>query len=144
MRSMRCLGSSNGQGSRLPHDAQSEAPPSPVAEQEPAGPPTRPTGVTVLAVPDVVGTGSTALAALATSFFLSGDQGGASILYLLFAVGYGLLGWGMWTLRGWARILHIIVSGIGLLGFPVGTIINAAIIYHLTRPHVGNAFSAKH
>ena len=36
------------------------------------------------------------------------------------------------------------VSVIGLLGFPIGTIISAAIIYHLTRPHVGSAFSAKH
>ena len=91
----------------LAHQAQSAALPSPLTEQESAGPPTRPTGVTVLAVLDFVGAGFAALAALATSFFIEGDYGGMSVLYLLFAVGYGLLGWGMWTLREWARALHI-------------------------------------
>ncbi len=129
----------------IAHGAESEAQASPLVEEELAEVATRPTGITVLAVLDLVGSGfsALALAALATSASLSGDFGGMALLYLLIAIGYGVLGWGMWTLRSWARIFHIVASAIGLLGFPVGTIINGVIIYYLTRPHVGLAFSAK-
>lgn len=40
-----------------------------------------------------------------------------------FAAGYGLR-----RLRGWARYPTIIFSGIGLLGFPIGTLINGYIL----------------
>ena len=105
----------------------------------------RPTGVTVLAVLDFIGAGSCVLglAVLATDPSFSRQYGGMSMLYLLFAIGYAVLGWGMWTLREWARVLQIALSAIGLLGFPVGTIICGYIIYWLTRPHVGSAFSYK-
>lgn len=38
-------------------------------------------------------------------------------------------GWGIRRLRPWARIFVGVVSGIGLFGFPVGTIISAYILH---------------
>ena len=141
-------------GARVPQTAKagsvSEAPlpttkESPTAEGAAANLGVRPTGVTVLAVLDFIGAGASVftLLVLAADPVLSRQYGGMSMLYLLFAIGYAVLGWGMWTLREWARVLQIALSAIGLLGFPVGTIICGYIIYWLTRPHVGSAFSYK-
>jgi hypothetical protein len=38
-------------------------------------------------------------------------------------------GWGVRGLRRWGRILGCILSALGLLGFPIGTLINAYILY---------------
>lgn len=50
---------------------------------------------------------------------------------LLLALGAGTLfaGWGVRALRGWARVLGCVLSAIGLLGFPIGTLINGYILY---------------
>jgi len=40
-------------------------------------------------------------------------------------------GWGVRGLRRWGRILGCILSALGLLGFPIGTLINAYILYLL-------------
>jgi hypothetical protein len=40
-------------------------------------------------------------------------------------VGYFFIGYGLRRLRGWARIPTIILSILGLLAFPIGTLINA-------------------
>ena len=53
------------------------------------------------------------------------------ILMIIFAILGAIVGYGLWTHRSWARILGIVLSIIGLLSFPVGTIINAIIIYFL-------------
>ena len=49
---------------------------------------------------------------------------------LLFALGLAFLsmGYGLRRLRGWARYPTIIFSGFGLLGFPIGTLINGYIL----------------
>jgi hypothetical protein len=65
---------------------------------------------------------------------LPGVQGGVSrpaIALLLIIVGIGQLfaGWGVRALRSWARIVGCVLSGIGLLAFPIGTLINAYILY---------------
>ncbi|MEJ1963822.1 MAG: hypothetical protein WDO56_20595 [Gammaproteobacteria bacterium] len=41
------------------------------------------------------------------------------------------VGRGLRKLRPWARITTLVLSGIGLLGFPVGTLINGYILYLL-------------
>jgi hypothetical protein len=56
------------------------------------------------------------------------------LLAIFFLVLGGLQGWvgfGLRRLRPWARIPSGILAGIGLLGFPVGTLINAYILYLL-------------
>ncbi|HEY3897090.1 MAG TPA: DUF4339 domain-containing protein [Chthoniobacter sp.] len=52
-----------------------------------------------------------------------------AILFLIFAVVQIWVGTGLRRLRSWARIPTSILSGIGLLGFPVGTLINGYILY---------------
>lgn len=52
-----------------------------------------------------------------------------SLLFLLLGVGQLWVGYGLRRLRKWARIPTGILSGLGLLGFPLGTIINAYILY---------------
>jgi hypothetical protein len=46
-------------------------------------------------------------------------------------LGVGTLyaGWGVRALRAWGRILGGVLSAIGLLGFPIGTLINGYILY---------------
>lgn len=51
------------------------------------------------------------------------------VMLLLFGVGQLFVGYGLRRLKSWARIPTAILSGFGLLGFPIGTIINAYIMY---------------
>ena len=64
---------------------------------------------------------------------------------LSFVVAYGY-----WNGRGWAWTLGIVITGIslvlGLVSLPeggLGLIINAIIIYYLTRPYVKRWFGKK-
>lgn len=52
-----------------------------------------------------------------------------SPILLLFGVGQGFLAFGLRRLRGWTRIPTGILSAFGLLGFPLGTLISAYILY---------------
>ena len=55
-----------------------------------------------------------------------------------FAVAYGL-----WNLRPWARTVAIIFAIIGLLGFPIGTIISIIILWYLFKPEIKEAFGVQ-
>jgi hypothetical protein len=50
---------------------------------------------------------------------------------LALGVGQGVVGYGLRRLQSWARIPTAIFSGIGLIGFPVGTLINGYILVKL-------------
>jgi len=73
---------------------------------------------------------------LSVTFFIGDtDDGMTGILGLLLGL-YGVfagvsfvLGYGLRRLAPWARIPTIIVACIGLLGFPIGTLINGYILY---------------
>jgi hypothetical protein len=52
-----------------------------------------------------------------------------AVILIVLGVGQIWVGTGLRRLRRWARIPTGILSGIGLLGFPVGTIINAYVLY---------------
>ena len=54
---------------------------------------------------------------------------GATLLLLGLGVGQFFAGWGVRALRPWGRILGCILSAIGLIGFPIGTLINGYILY---------------
>lgn len=137
----------------------------------------RPTGVTVIAVLDFIGAGFCVLGGIAllvgASFLgaaLSQGQGGnaaaggfmamlggaASIVFLIIGAIVGLIGWGMWTLKSWARIVQIILAALGLLGalslllhfsgvilfgFLLRVAINGLIIWYLLKPEVAAAFN---
>ncbi len=123
---------------------------------------TRPTGVTVLAILEIIGAILSLIGAMAffalgalvgveTEFEAMGGLLAAAgvafggLLLILALVGF-VLAYGFWTGKGWAWILGIIFSIIGIIiglvsiiGNPssvIGIIINGLILYYLTRPHV--------
>jgi hypothetical protein len=122
--------------------------------------PMRPTGITVLAILAMIFgviaiLGGVFVAAVGGSSILALYGYGAfsgllSVLGVAVAV-YGFLififGWGMWTGKGWAWILGVILvilgilSGLGSLGVGNftsigGLIIDVIILWYLFRPHV--------
>jgi hypothetical protein len=64
---------------------------------------------------------------------LAGREGGAglgvALILVGLGVGYAFAGWGVRSLRPWGRIVGCVLAAIGLLGFPIGTLINAYILY---------------
>lgn len=56
---------------------------------------------------------------------------GLSVFFLLLASLQFWIGSGLRKLKGWSRIPAGIMAGIGLLGFPVGTLVNGYILYLL-------------
>jgi hypothetical protein len=52
-----------------------------------------------------------------------------ALLLAAFSVGTLFAGWGVRALRPWGKIVGCVLSAIGLIGFPVGTLINAYILY---------------
>ncbi len=133
----------------------------------------KPTGVVILAILSWITAafmlipglalflGSSFLAALIGHQFgplatFVGVIGGA--FFLIMAVVTAVIGWGLWTLQEWARILTIIFNGIflalGVLGMfalaffhPVGVIfrlvriaVNGVIIWYMLQPEVVAAF----
>jgi hypothetical protein len=137
----------------------------------------RPTGVTVLAVLDFIGAAFCVLAGLGMMLgggfiasMLSQQQGGsaglmaaigaaAGVIFLVIAAVAILLGWGLLKLKEWARIITIVLAGLGALGalIALATVfahfaavamfvvlcrlaINGLIIWYLLQPHVRAAF----
>ncbi len=80
---------------------------------------------------------------------------------LVFAAIAAVIGFGLWKLQNWARIVTIVFSGLGivsgLLGFltmllhfslvgllfrMIGLGINGLILWYMLQPHVKQAFGA--
>ena len=136
----------------------------------------RPTGITILAVLYFIFTACLLLVGVALAVGMgfagaSADQTGVgAVLAGLGMVGavvmfvcaglYGLLGWGLWKLKGWARLIVLIFAiiglGFGALGLMgslitmeitsivVGSIplaINGLITWYMLQPHVKAAFA---
>lgn len=53
------------------------------------------------------------------------------VLLVFVAASSVVVGWGLRMLRIWARVPAIVLAVIGLLGFPIGTLINAYILWLL-------------
>ena len=51
------------------------------------------------------------------------------VVFLVLGVGVVAVGRGLRRLRRWVRIPVGVLSGLGLLGFPIGTLINGYILY---------------
>jgi hypothetical protein len=100
----------------------------------------------LLSIPLIVGA-STAAArveggAIATAIVSTVMIFVAGIL-LLAAVANVIIGWGLWKQREWGRIGALVLAVLGLLKFPVGTIIGALIIWYLLRENVRQEFQAQ-
>lgn len=141
----------------------------------------RPAGVTVIAVLEFLGAAVCILLGLgamlgggflATIMSQSGGQGsmaGAGILgalgaavgvvLLVFAALYVVVGWGMLKLKGWARIISIVLAGLAILGGLLGLVsifthflviglfwlivrlaVAGWILWYLLQPNVSAAF----
>ena len=76
---------------------------------------------------------------LCAAFFLESDsraqlgRGLVGICVIALAVFYFLLARSLRQFKSWARLATMIISCIGLLGVPFGTVINAAFLYVLIK-----------
>jgi hypothetical protein len=109
----------------------------------------RPMGVTILAILYFIsGLMWIAGGYLITSWFSwifefagMGEMGLLCLIpFVLVALIYFLVGWGLLALKGWARGFAFILAIIGLLNIPIGTIISIIIIIYLSKPEVKAAF----
>jgi hypothetical protein len=94
--------------------------------------------------------------------FLAGLGAVIGVLALVFAALYALVGWGLLKLKEWARIVTIVLSGLGALGALFGLVavfthfgliivfwslvrlaICAWIIWYLLQPNVKAAFQGQ-
>jgi type II secretory pathway pseudopilin PulG len=66
-----------------------------------------------------------------------------SAVYLLLGVAHVAAGIGLLKLRNWGRILQIVLSCIGLLGIPCGTLISIFILVYLLKPGIAILFSGR-
>ncbi len=106
--------------------------------------PERPAGVTVLAILYFL---QGFLAILAGAIFASFEVFGlfgfalvcGSVLIIIGIIDF-IIGWGLWSLQSWARIVAIIFAVIGLLNFPIGTIISIIVLWYLFKPEIKAAF----
>jgi len=60
--------------------------------------------------------------------FLQSDRLSALLLVLI-GVAQLFAGWGVRGLQSWGRVVGCVLSAIGLLGFPIGTLINGYVLY---------------
>lgn len=60
---------------------------------------------------------------------------------IAFAVLYAFLGMSLMKLRNWARVVSIVFAALGLLSFPIGTIIGVLILINLTKPEIKDLFA---
>ena len=50
------------------------------------------------------------------------------------------VGFGLWTLRQWARVATIALSVLGLMFVPIGTLIGGVTLWYLLKPEVAAEF----
>lgn len=69
---------------------------------------------------------------------------GISIALCFLAILYAVTGHAIRRLKPWARVVGIVLSAIGLLGFPLGTLINAYILYLVASKKGAMVFSPEY
>ena len=111
---------------------------------------TRPAIVTLLAVLQCL-CGGIVIAVTLLAVGLGASRGaspGVSVAIALVCGSLGALqlacGIGLWKLRGYGRTIQLVLAWIGLVGFPVGTVVSIAILLYLYKPGIKVLFSEKH
>ena len=120
----------------------------------------RPTGVTILAILEIIAgilmflgaAGMMVLASIGGTVPIAGIVFGvfatimALVLVILGIIAF-ILAYGLWNGKGWAwwltiifSVISIIVNILSLPGGIIGIIIAVIILYYLTRPHVKEFF----
>ena len=111
----------------------------------------RPAIVTLLAVLQWLGAGLWLLLAASLLMFLPASGGsddamvamGVGTFFAVLSALQILCGVGLWNLRPWGRTMQLVFAWIGLIGFPLGTIIAIAILIYLLKPGVKALFSGR-
>jgi type IV pilus assembly protein PilA len=110
----------------------------------------RPGIITLLAVLQLIGAVLLiliALICLGVGLFAETTDAGALLLGGILCGAFGALetvcGFGLWKLKGYGRKIQLVFSWIGLIGFPVGTIISILILVYLYKPGVKILFAGK-
>jgi hypothetical protein len=108
----------------------------------------RPALITLVAVLQFIGAGVSLLAAAA--YFAVAALGDTPGVVLIGAAMLGASGAvqlacaiGLWRLRPWGRTIALVLSWIGLLAVPIGTIVSALLLYYLFRPGIRLIFSGR-
>lgn len=68
---------------------------------------------------------------------------GMLVAYLVLVGAHVAVGIGLLRMRNWARIGQIVLSSIGLIGFPCGTILSIFILVYMLKPGIRILFSGK-
>jgi hypothetical protein len=59
---------------------------------------------------------------------------GIGVMAIFFyGIAYGVVGWGLWGLKEWARSAAIVLAVLQLLLVPLGTILGIIILFYLGR-----------
>ncbi len=103
-----------------------------------SGKPPRPTGVTILAILQILGGLLYIILGAVEGVFL----GSTALLFVGIGVFALITGLALFAGRNWARILVLIAGVLDLFGIPIGTIIGIIILYYFTRPHIKAYFAA--
>lgn len=69
---------------------------------------------------------------------------GTAAIVLALGILSVFLGWGLRKLKAWARVGATVMSVIGLLGFPIGTLINGLALYYLLSKKGSMVFSPQY
>jgi hypothetical protein len=122
----------------------------------------RPTGVTILAILEAIAgvyylvTGFGDFVATSIIRTLAGSGIPSDILPLIsrsvgavlfiFGLASLLLAWGLWTGKGWARMIALVIAILSIIAslisfHLIGVVIDGIIIYYLTRPNVKQFFT---
>lgn len=67
-----------------------------------------------------------------------------AVVVLVLGIGQGAVGFGLRRLRSWTRIPVGVLSGIGLIAVPLGTIINGYILYLIFSEKGNRVFSPEY
>ncbi|MCZ6697287.1 MAG: hypothetical protein O7A63_12190 [Acidobacteria bacterium] len=114
---------------------------------------TRPGVVTLLAVLNLIGGVAGCLGSIAMFFMptavASGEMpDGAPMIMavvagvmVLFSVIYLVCGIGLWKMKSYGRTMQLVLSFVGLLGFPIGTVVSGLIIWYLFKPEIKAQFA---
>jgi hypothetical protein len=110
-------------------------PPPPATTYQPppttAYPGERPAGVTLLGVLAVIA----GILQIISGLILAAitNSGGFIVLFLIIGIFYFITGWGLLNLKKWSWYIALILALIGLIGFPIGTIISIIVLWYLFK-----------
>lgn len=66
-----------------------------------------------------------------------------AVITLLLSLLYLAIGYGLWTLKQWARVSAMALAMVSLFGVPIGTITGGLTLWYLMQPAVATRFETQ-